>query len=82
MKSIELYQCIICDKYKECFEQLEKEMKEYVEKKYGFYDKRDGMLYKKIAEIMQISESAVESLLHRGRANLRKNLAKYFEKKL
>lgn len=37
---------------------------------------------RKIAEIMQISESAVESLLHRARTNLRKNLAEYFEKNL
>lgn len=37
---------------------------------------------KKIAEIMGISESAVEALLHRGRANLRRNLTKYFEKNL
>lgn len=36
----------------------------------------------RIAEIMGTSESAVESLLHRARENLRKNLAKYFEKKL
>lgn len=34
---------------------------------------------KEIAEIMQTTESAVESLLHRARANLRKNLEKYFE---
>lgn len=34
----------------------------------------------KIAEIMGTSESGVEGLLHRGRENLRKNLAKYFEK--
>lgn len=34
----------------------------------------------RIAEIMDTTESAVESLLHRSRANLRKNLEKYFEK--
>jgi RNA polymerase sigma-70 factor (ECF subfamily) len=42
----------------------------------------DRLSNKKIAEIMETSESAVESLLHRARANLRKNLAKYFEKNL
>lgn len=36
----------------------------------------------RIAEIMDTSESAVESLLHRARANLRKNLTTYFEKNL
>jgi len=41
------------------------------------YDKLNN---RKIAEIMAVSESAVESLLHRARVNLRKNLAKYFEK--
>ena len=37
---------------------------------------------KEIAAIMQTSESAVESLLHRARSNLRKHLEKYFEKNL
>ena len=37
---------------------------------------------KEIAAIMQTSESAVESLLHRARANLRKHLEEYFEKNL
>jgi RNA polymerase sigma-70 factor (ECF subfamily) len=37
---------------------------------------------RRIAQIMQITESAVESLLHRARENLRKKLAKYFEKNL
>lgn len=36
----------------------------------------------RIAEIMDTTESAIESLLHRARANLRKNLTNYFEKKL
>ena len=35
---------------------------------------------KQIATIMGTSEAAVESLLHRARANLRKHLAAYFEK--
>ncbi|MCF7955961.1 MAG: RNA polymerase sigma factor [Phycisphaerae bacterium] len=42
----------------------------------------DKFSNKQIAEIMEISESAVESLLHRARENLRKHLAKYFENKL
>lgn len=40
----------------------------------------DKLSNKEIAEIMDISVYAVESLLHRSRANLRKNLEKYFEK--
>ena len=35
-----------------------------------------------IAGIMATSEAAVESLLHRGRENLRKGLAAYFERNL
>ena len=42
----------------------------------------DRLSNKKIAKIMATSESAIESLLHRARANLQKNLAKYFEKNL
>ena len=34
----------------------------------------------KIAQIMKTSETAVESLLHRARSNLRKKLQKYYEK--
>lgn len=37
---------------------------------------------KEIAGIMDISVSAVESLQHRGRTNLRKHLGKYFEQNL
>jgi RNA polymerase sigma-70 factor, ECF subfamily len=37
---------------------------------------------KKIAEVMETTESGVESLVTRARANLRKNLEKYFEKNL
>jgi RNA polymerase sigma-70 factor (ECF subfamily) len=40
----------------------------------------DGLSNKKIADIMETSESAVESLLHQAREKLRKNLARYFEK--
>jgi RNA polymerase sigma-70 factor (ECF subfamily) len=42
----------------------------------------DKLSNKQISEIMETSESAVESLLHRARENLRKHLAKYFENKL
>ncbi len=40
----------------------------------------DELSNKEIAKIMDISVSAVESLLHRARNNLRKRLGKYFEK--
>lgn len=42
----------------------------------------DNKSNKQIAEILKTSESAVESLLHRARTNLRKNLEKYFQKNL
>lgn len=42
----------------------------------------DGKSNKQIAVILKTSESAVESLLHRARTNLRKNLEKYFQKNL
>lgn len=42
--------------------------------------KLDGMSYKQIAEIMGSSVSAVESLIHRARKNLRKNLERYYQK--
>ena len=42
----------------------------------------DKLTNKQISEIMETSESAVESLLHRARENLRKHLTKYFENKL
>ena len=43
------------------------------------FDKKSNQ---RIAEIMDTTESAVESLLNRARANLRKNLARYYEKNL
>ncbi|HXB12048.1 MAG TPA: RNA polymerase sigma factor [Bacteroidia bacterium] len=39
-----------------------------------------GMDYKQIAETMNVSISAVEALLFRARANLRKKLEKYYTK--
>ncbi len=42
----------------------------------------EKMSNRQIAEIMAVSESAVQGLLHRARANLRKNLENYFKKNL
>ena len=42
----------------------------------------DRLSNKQIAQIMETSESAVESLLHRAKVNLHKNLRKYFGKNL
>lgn len=43
-------------------------------------NKLEEMSHKEIAKIMGTSISAVESLIHRGKTNLRKQLYKYFEK--
>ena len=40
----------------------------------------EGMEYKQIAETMDLSVSAVESLLFRARAALRKKLENYYKK--
>jgi len=40
--------------------------------------KYDGLSYKEIAEVMNISIPSVESLLHRARLNLQKKLARHF----
>ena len=40
--------------------------------------KYDALPYKEIAEIMHVSISAVESLLHRAKMNLQKNLTDHF----
>jgi len=42
----------------------------------------DKLSNKKIADIMESSESAVEALSYRAKVNLRKNLEKYFEKNM
>lgn len=42
----------------------------------------DGMSYQEIAEVMEMSLSAVESLIFRGRKNLQKTLREYYEKEL
>jgi RNA polymerase sigma-70 factor, ECF subfamily len=41
----------------------------------------DNQSQKEIAEIMNLTEGAVESLLQRARGNLQKKLSKYFKKK-
>jgi len=43
--------------------------------------KYDDLSQKQIAEIMNISEGAVEALIQRGKANLRKKLSPYQKKK-
>jgi RNA polymerase sigma-70 factor (ECF subfamily) len=40
--------------------------------------KLEGLSYENIAEIMQNTLPAVESLMHRARQNLRKTLKKYY----
>jgi RNA polymerase sigma-70 factor (ECF subfamily) len=44
--------------------------------------KLEGFPMKEIATIMDLSVSSVESLLHRAKENLRKELARYFKKNL
>jgi len=39
----------------------------------------DDLSYNEVAEVMQISLSAVESLIHRARLNLRKKLGNYYK---
>lgn len=41
-------------------------------------NKVEGLSYQEIAEIMKMSESAVDSLLHRAKVNLRKTLQNYY----
>jgi len=40
------------------------------------------MSYKEIADIMETTVSAVESLIHRAKTNLKKKLYKYYERNL
>jgi RNA polymerase sigma-70 factor (ECF subfamily) len=42
--------------------------------------KVEGIPYLEISEIMQLSISAVESLIHRAKSNLRKDLENYYQK--
>jgi DNA-directed RNA polymerase specialized sigma24 family protein len=39
----------------------------------------EGLSQKEIAEVMQQTESGVESLLHRARSNLRKHLEGFYK---
>lgn len=41
-------------------------------------NKIEGLSYQQISEIMEMSESAVDSLLHRAKMNLRKMLENYY----
>jgi RNA polymerase sigma-70 factor (ECF subfamily) len=41
-------------------------------------NKYEEMAYKEIAEIMNLSLSSVESLIHRAKLNLQKKLLNYF----
>ena len=43
-------------------------------------NKIEGLSYQEISEVMQMSESAVDSLLHRAKMNLRKKLQNYYDK--
>lgn len=45
-------------------------------------NKYQELSYKEIAEVMEISLSAVESLIFRAKANLQKKLAEHFNKKI
>ena len=38
----------------------------------------EGLSYQEISEIMKLTVASVESLLHRARKNLRKNLESYY----
>ncbi len=44
--------------------------------------KYDGLSYKEIAEILEVSLSSVESLIHRARKNLQRKLHKYYQNRL
>jgi RNA polymerase sigma-70 factor (ECF subfamily) len=44
--------------------------------------KYDELSYREIAEILETTISAVESLIHRAKNNLKKRLHNYYEKKL
>lgn len=45
-------------------------------------NRMEGLSYQEIAAIMEVSLSAVESLLFRAKQNLRKSLRFYYEKQL
>ncbi|MEJ7674775.1 MAG: RNA polymerase sigma factor [Chitinophagaceae bacterium] len=41
-------------------------------------NKVEGLTYQQISEIMEVSDSAVDSLLQRAKTNLRKNLETHY----
>ena len=41
--------------------------------------KVDGLSYQEVSEVMNTSVSSVESLMHRAKTNLRKQLEKYYK---
>ena len=43
--------------------------------------KVEGLSYQEVSEVMETTVSSVESLMHRAKTNLRKELEKYFEQK-
>ena len=43
-------------------------------------NKVEGLSYQQISEVMQITEAAVDSLLHRAKKNLREDLENYYRK--
>lgn len=45
-------------------------------------NKIEGLNYQEVSEIMQVSVSAVDSLLHRAKTNLRKYLTNYYDQNL
>lgn len=45
-------------------------------------NKLEGLSYQEISEVMNTSLSSVESLLHRAKTNLKKNLEDYYRKNL
>jgi len=44
--------------------------------------KYEGLSYKEVAEIMGLSLPAIESLMHRGKTNLKKKLSVYYKNKM
>ncbi len=42
-------------------------------------NKVEGLTYREVGEIMELTESAVDALLHRAKANLKKILHQYYE---
>ena len=45
-------------------------------------NKVEGLSYQEVAEVMDLSLSSIESLLHRARKNLQKKLHDYYKKEM